>query len=80
MAVALRVQELQNRSLLDTLVSYLKNKTLLLILDNCEHVIDEIARVAAALLGFLPGPSYPRYQSRTAKDCGRILLSARAVA
>ncbi|MFZ0031698.1 MAG: helix-turn-helix domain-containing protein [Candidatus Cybelea sp.] len=54
-AVALRVQELQNRSLLETLVSYLKNKTLLLILDNCEHVIAEIARVANALLAFCPG-------------------------
>jgi predicted ATPase len=49
-ASALRVQEVPNRPLLETLLAYLDNKTLLLILDNCEHVITEAATVAAALL------------------------------
>ncbi|MGA8533351.1 MAG: helix-turn-helix domain-containing protein [Candidatus Tumulicola sp.] len=49
-ASALGVQELPDRPLLETLLAYLKSKTLLLILDNCEHVITEAAIVAAALL------------------------------
>ena len=44
------VQEVPNRSLLDTLVAYLKNKAVLLILDNCEHVIGQAASVAYKLL------------------------------
>ena len=49
-ASALGVQEVPNRPLLETLLAYLKNKTLLLILDNCEHVITQAAIVAEALL------------------------------
>ena len=51
---ALGVQEVPNRPLLDTLLAYLKNKSLLLILDNCEHVITEAATVTAALLAGCP--------------------------
>ena len=47
---ALGLQEVPNRPLLDTLLAYLKNKSFLLILDNCEHVITEAATVAGALL------------------------------
>ncbi len=35
---------------LDTLVAYLAERELLLVLDNCEHVIGGVARVAAAIL------------------------------
>jgi predicted ATPase/transcriptional regulator with XRE-family HTH domain len=49
-ASALRVQEVPNRPLLETLLAYLDNKALLLILDNCEHVITEGATAAATLL------------------------------
>jgi len=51
---ALGVQEVPNHPLLDTLLAYLKNKSLLLILDNCEHVIAEAATVADALLAGCP--------------------------
>jgi predicted ATPase/class 3 adenylate cyclase len=44
------VQEPGNRSMLDALVAYLKPKKLLLLLDNCEHVIGEASRAAAAIL------------------------------
>jgi predicted ATPase/class 3 adenylate cyclase len=53
-AQALNVQERPNRSILDTLLAYLKHKRLLLILDNCEHVIDEARRVVAAILHDCP--------------------------
>jgi predicted ATPase/transcriptional regulator with XRE-family HTH domain len=53
-ASALRVQEVPTRPLLETLLEYLKNKTLLLILDNCEHVATHAATVAEALLAACP--------------------------
>ena len=53
-ASALRVQEVPNRPPLETLLEYLKNKTLLLILDNCEHVVTQAATVADALLANCP--------------------------
>lgn len=49
-ASALGVQEVRNHPLLETLLTYLKNKTMLLILDNCEHVVGEVRTVAEALL------------------------------
>ena len=42
-ATALGVQEVPNHPLLETLVAFLKNKTVLLVLDNCEHVIGAAA-------------------------------------
>jgi predicted ATPase/transcriptional regulator with XRE-family HTH domain len=51
----LGIQEVPNRPMLDTLLAYLTRKRLLLILDNCEHVIDEARRVAAAILHGCPG-------------------------
>jgi predicted ATPase/DNA-binding XRE family transcriptional regulator len=53
-ASTLGLQEVPNRPLLETLVAYLKNKTLLLVLDNCEHVITEAAAVAHTLLAGCP--------------------------
>jgi predicted ATPase/DNA-binding XRE family transcriptional regulator len=49
-AAALGVQEVPSYSLLDSLLSYLKNRTTLLILDNCEHVVQEAAVVVNAVL------------------------------
>jgi predicted ATPase/DNA-binding XRE family transcriptional regulator len=46
----LGLQESPNRPLLATLVAHLEQKSLLLILDNCEHVIAEAAALADALL------------------------------
>ena len=34
----------------DALIAYLRQKQLLLILDNCEHVLSEVARLVAAIL------------------------------
>ncbi len=53
-ARALNVQASPNRPILDTLIGYLKRKRLLLILDNCEHVIDEARTVASAILRASP--------------------------
>jgi predicted ATPase/DNA-binding SARP family transcriptional activator/DNA-binding CsgD family transcriptional regulator len=48
------VREQQNRPLLGTLADYLRERRLLLVLDNCEHVVDGAARVADALLDVCP--------------------------
>lgn len=53
-ASAVGVQEVPNRPLIETLVAFLKNKTALLILDNCEHVIDQAASTTRALLTSSP--------------------------
>jgi predicted ATPase len=49
-AQVLGLQESPNRPLLATLIARLKQKSLLLILDNCEHVIAEAAALADTLL------------------------------
>lgn len=49
-ALTLGLREQPERPLLETLLRYLKRKRLLLILDNCEHVISETARIAEAIL------------------------------
>lgn len=48
------VREQPDRPVLDTLLHYLKRKRLLLILDNCEHVIEEVARIVDAILRNCP--------------------------
>lgn len=47
---ALNLPQSQTRSPLDTIVGYLKRKQLLLIIDNCEHVIAEARAVCTVLL------------------------------
>ena len=53
-ASTLGVQQVPNRPILETVLAFLKNKPLLLILDNCEHVITQAAVVANALLAGCP--------------------------
>lgn len=42
------------RSLQDRLIEHLEQRELLLILDNCEHLLDEVGRLADLLLRFCP--------------------------
>jgi predicted ATPase len=53
-ASALGVQETPNLPLVQTLLAHLKKRSTLLILDNCEHVIDEASMVADELLAGCP--------------------------
>ena len=64
-ASALRVQEVPTRPLLETLLEYLKQKTLLLILDNCEHVVTQSCDGCRRIAGELPTRSDPGDQPRT---------------
>jgi predicted ATPase/transcriptional regulator with XRE-family HTH domain len=51
---ALNVPETPDRPLLDTLTNYLKSKRLLLIVDNCEHVIADARGVIGAIVRACP--------------------------
>ncbi len=53
-ATVLDVREQSNRALLDTLSGYLQPKQLLLILDNCEHLVVACAQTVEALLRACP--------------------------
>jgi non-specific serine/threonine protein kinase len=53
-AAALGVREAPGRSLADSLTEYLRAKTLLLVLDNCEHLVAAAAQLAEALLRTCP--------------------------
>ena len=56
-AAALGVRESPSQPLRDTLSAWLKPRRTLLILDNCEHLIDACARFAESLLRAAPGLS-----------------------
>lgn len=53
-ASALNVQEQPGRTLFDTLADYLRNKDLLLLLDNVEHIVSESAAFTEHLLEHCP--------------------------
>jgi non-specific serine/threonine protein kinase len=53
-AQVLGVREEMGRPLTATLIDHLKEKRLLLVLDNCEHLVDACAQVVAALLRACP--------------------------
>ncbi len=53
-AAALGVREELGRAVLETLQESLRARRLLLVLDNCEHVVEACAELADALLQFCP--------------------------
>ena len=50
LASALGVRERQGHPITETVVDYLRSKTIYLVLDNCEHVLSACARLADSLL------------------------------
>ncbi len=53
-ASTLGVREQPGRTISDALIDYLRAKTMLLILDNCEHLIESSAQLADSLLRVAP--------------------------
>jgi predicted ATPase/DNA-binding SARP family transcriptional activator/DNA-binding CsgD family transcriptional regulator len=53
-AGTLGVKEQPGRMLIDTLVDAMRHKNLLMVLDNCEHVVESTAHLADALLDGCP--------------------------
>jgi non-specific serine/threonine protein kinase len=54
-ATTLGVREQPGRAMLDALLDYVRHKTILIILDNCEHLIESCAQLAHTLLRTAPG-------------------------
>ena len=52
---ALGVQPRPGRSLVESVCDYLSGKQALIVLDNCEHLLDEAAGIAEAILLAAPG-------------------------
>ena len=55
LAAVFGAREQAGQALLDVVIDYLRAKRMLLILDNCEHLIDACARLADDLLHACPG-------------------------
>jgi predicted ATPase/DNA-binding XRE family transcriptional regulator len=53
-AAVMRLEEAPNQPVSETLAHFLKSKKLLLVLDNCEHVIEACARLSDDLLCACP--------------------------
>jgi predicted ATPase len=53
-ASAFNIRELQGARLIDTVTDYLRGKQLLLVLDNCEHLIETCARLSDHFLQACP--------------------------
>jgi predicted ATPase/DNA-binding SARP family transcriptional activator len=54
-AAALRVRDWHGLTIDQTVIEYLRGRRLLLVLDNCEHVLDDAARLAQAIVAHCPG-------------------------
>jgi predicted ATPase/class 3 adenylate cyclase/DNA-binding CsgD family transcriptional regulator len=54
-ARALDLPDQPGRSTLDTLLRFVRDRHLLVVTDNCEHVLDATAELVMALLGGAPG-------------------------
>ena len=55
LASALKLQETPGEGLTDTLLAHLHGRSLLLVLDNCEHLVGACAPLVEMLLGGCPG-------------------------
>jgi predicted ATPase/class 3 adenylate cyclase/DNA-binding CsgD family transcriptional regulator len=53
-ASTLRLPDIPGRSATDTLCRFIADRPMLLILDNCEHLLDATAELVAAMLGACP--------------------------
>ena len=54
-ARALGLPDQPRRSTMDTLLRSIRDRQILIVVDNCEHLLDASAKLVAALLGAAPG-------------------------
>ena len=54
-ARALGLPDQPGRSTMDTLLRFVRDRQMLMVLDNCEHLLDASAELVVALLGGAPG-------------------------
>ena len=53
-AAALRLQQQQGLGIEETVVEYLRSRELLLVVDNCEHLLEDAARLLGRIAGYCP--------------------------
>lgn len=53
-ATALHLQQRHGLGIEETVIDYLRTKNLLLVLDNCEHLLDAVARLIDSIVGSCP--------------------------
>ena len=70
-ATQLDVQTQQGRSVLESVLDLLGDRPALLVLDNCEHVLDTIAGVSERHPAGLPAGARPGHQPRAARPARR---------
>ncbi len=51
----LKIKEVPNQLIIETLIDKIKDKNLLIILDNCEHLVTACAEIAVNLVQSVPG-------------------------
>ncbi len=49
------INEIPNTNLLHSVLDYLKDKQILILLDNCEHIVESCSRLAEILISNCPG-------------------------
>src|SRR5437016_2547093 len=72
-AAALGLREEPDRSLPETLVNFLAPRALLLVWDNCDHVVDGCRELAAALLNDCPQVRVLATSRRSLRAQGEVL-------
>src|SRR5205823_6742997 len=72
-ASVLGVRERSGRSLLDVVVAHLARREVLLVPDNCEHLVRACAELTSTLLHGCPGVLD---QPRAPAHCGRTSLAS----
>ena len=77
---ALGVQPRPGRSLAESVCDYLSGKQALIVLDNCEHLLDEAAGIAEAILLGRPGSARVGDEPGAARRGGERLLGGAVAA
>lgn len=72
--LAIGAKEVQKQSIDETISNYLKDKEALLILDNCEHVINECARLTEKLLSKCPKLKIVATSREALKCSGEVIF------
>ena len=79
-AAALHTAEQPGVDLADSIGTYLRPRTTLLVLDNCEHVVDSIAALATALLESAPNLKILATSRRVLGSDGEVRFSLEGLA
>ncbi len=79
-ARAVRLPDDPGRSIVDTVTDFLREKSIVLLVDNCEHLVDAVAPFLDRLLGVCPGLGVVA-TSREALDlAGEVVFEVPALA